>query len=155
MDVVAQWVRTSWTKRSRGGPAATRRNAAPVGFSLPTLRFPAVHEITIQEWYDFAPRDTVRDGAPEGVGLTEQDGCLRVELTDLPVGRPHRWWRPRPILLAPGEWLRWQLNYRTTTMHSGDWIYHLRTLNLAYGPVPPHVFTGRPTRTVDERTWVG
>lgn len=29
MDIVVQWVRTSWTKRSRGGPGATRCNALP------------------------------------------------------------------------------------------------------------------------------
>jgi hypothetical protein len=32
MEAVVQWVRTSWTKRSRGEPGAARRNAAPAAF---------------------------------------------------------------------------------------------------------------------------
>ncbi|WP_405594331.1 hypothetical protein [Streptomyces sp. NBC_01092] len=35
MEITVQWIRTSWTKESRGGEAASRRNAAPVGFALP------------------------------------------------------------------------------------------------------------------------
>ncbi|MFD7130855.1 hypothetical protein [Streptomyces sp. NPDC059894] len=34
MDVTVQWIRTSWTKESRGGEAAARRNAVPVGFRV-------------------------------------------------------------------------------------------------------------------------
>lgn len=30
MDAVVQWVCTSWTKKSRGGAEAARRNAAPM-----------------------------------------------------------------------------------------------------------------------------
>ncbi|WP_160169754.1 hypothetical protein [Amycolatopsis rifamycinica] len=33
MDVVAQRVRTTWTKRSRDGPAATVRNGGPADFT--------------------------------------------------------------------------------------------------------------------------
>lgn len=45
VDVVAQLVRTSWTKLSRGGDAAARGNAAPVGFALPAPRRPLAHEV--------------------------------------------------------------------------------------------------------------
>nr|BFD80695.1 hypothetical protein StreXyl84_00960 [Streptomyces sp. Xyl84] len=37
VDITAQWIKTSWTKQSRGGDAAARRNAAPVGSSLPQV----------------------------------------------------------------------------------------------------------------------
>jgi hypothetical protein len=33
---------------------------------------------------------------------------------------------------------------------SGDWIYRLDTLNIAYGPAPTDIFLGEPTRHVDE-----
>ena len=36
-DVIVQYVRVVWTKRSRGAPGAAIRNAAPLGFSLPYL----------------------------------------------------------------------------------------------------------------------
>ncbi|WP_405444648.1 hypothetical protein OG350_01145 [Streptomyces achromogenes] len=32
MEITMQWIRTSWTKHSRGGKAAALRNAAPTGF---------------------------------------------------------------------------------------------------------------------------
>ncbi|AZM93728.1 hypothetical protein D1J60_34925 (plasmid) [Streptomyces sp. W1SF4] len=35
-EVTAQWVRTSWTKRSHGAPTATLRNQAPTARPRPT-----------------------------------------------------------------------------------------------------------------------
>ncbi|MFE4960270.1 hypothetical protein ACFRCW_41585 [Streptomyces sp. NPDC056653] len=35
MEITIQWVHTPWTKESRGGEAASRRNAAPIDFALP------------------------------------------------------------------------------------------------------------------------
>jgi hypothetical protein len=40
VDIVAQWVRVSWTKRSWGGSAAALRNAVPVAFPLPEIVAP-------------------------------------------------------------------------------------------------------------------
>jgi hypothetical protein len=79
MDVVAQRVRTTWTKRSRGGPAASVRNRVPVTFPRP-------------------------DSSP----------TVRVE--PAPTSRPQRDGRPAPVSLRPGEWLRWQINYRFGSM---------------------------------------
>jgi hypothetical protein len=106
VDVVAQWVRTSWTKRSRGGPAAAVRNAVPVGFVLPVRRCPVVHEVVMDEAHESEPRASLRDGQPDrtGVLLKESNGRLRVEL-----------------------------------------------VVSAWGPTAPDVFTGDPTRHVDER----
>ncbi|GAA1587262.1 hypothetical protein GCM10009828_009770 [Actinoplanes couchii] len=42
-DVIAQWVRVSWTKQSRGAPASTRRNSLPTVFPLPDLHGPLPH----------------------------------------------------------------------------------------------------------------
>jgi hypothetical protein len=49
VDVVTQRVRTSWTTLSRGGPAAARRNAAPVGFVLPEVVAPLAHEVVMRD----------------------------------------------------------------------------------------------------------
>jgi hypothetical protein len=153
VDVVAQWVRTSWTKRSRGGPAATRRNAAPAGLMLPAARCPLVHEVLMDEAQDFELRTSLRDGQPdpEAVLVKEVDGRLRVELVVTPFGMPRRWRRPPAVWLSRGEWVRWQINYRFVGMYDGAWSYRLDTLNLAHGPTTVEIFTGVPTRHVDER----
>jgi hypothetical protein len=155
VDVVAQWVRTSWTKQSRGGQAATRRNAAPVGFALPTGRRPIVHTIAMHESRDFQPEESVLDGEPDHseVNLRERDGRLRVELVVYRFGAPRRWRRPPAVWLNQGEWVRWQINYRFSwpMARGGEWYYRLDTLNLAYGPAATDIFLGEPTRYVDER----
>ncbi|MEV8510684.1 hypothetical protein [Dactylosporangium sp. NPDC051484] len=155
MDVVAQWVRTSWTKRSRGGLAAARRNAAPVGFVLPSSVCPAVHEVLMDEAQDFEPRMSMRDGEPDraAVELKEADDRLRVEMRVTPSGMPRRWRRPPAVWLAGGEWVRWQVNYRFSwpLAAGGAWSYRLDTLNVAYAPTSVDVFTGVPARHVDER----
>ena len=151
MDVIAQWVRTSWTKRSRGGPAAAHRNAVPAGFRLPDIQSPLVHVVLMAEHDGFNPRESLHYGEPDQgeVLLHEAAGRLRVELVIKPFGMPRRWRRPSAVRLSPGEWVRWRVNYRFPDEDS--WSYRLDTLNLAYGPVPSDVFIGTPTLSVDER----
>lgn len=79
------------------------------------------------------------------------DGRLRVELVATPFGMPRRWRRPPAVWLRPGEWVRWQINYRFTDF-DGDWNYRLDTLNLAHGEVAANTFPGTPARVVDERS---
>jgi hypothetical protein len=151
VDVIAQWVRTSWTKRSRGGAAAARRNAAPSGFPLPVVQSPLVHTVMMAEQDDFEPRESVHYGELDqaDVLLVEADNRIRVELVATPFGLPRRWRRPPAVRLSQGEWARWQINYRFP--YESGWSYRLDILNLAYGPVSADVFTGVPTVQVDER----
>lgn len=148
VDVMAQRVRTTWTKRSRGGPAATARNRVPVAF--PLLADAPIHAVDVDESTGFEPRFRALD-ALDGVTLEEVGGALTVWVELAWMGRPTREWRPAPIRLQPGEWVRWQINYRFGAMCAcGDqWHYRLETLNLAHGAVPD--FTGEPSRTVIER----
>ncbi|MER5890593.1 hypothetical protein ABT160_42775 [Streptomyces sp. NPDC001941] len=155
MDTVIQWVRTSWTKRSRGGPEASRRNAAPTAFPLPLLAPPYVHEVLLREADGFQPRFVTREGLPDsvadiGVVLREDGGKLRVQPAVTPFGLPRRWRRPPAVRLARGEWLRWQVNYRFTGTHGGEWTYRLDTLNIAYGTAAADLFLGTPTRSFSE-----
>lgn len=153
VDVLAQWVRTSWTKSSRGGPAASRRNAVPVAFVLPALTQPLVHEVLMREQDGFVAHESTQYLEPdsEDVALTCTDDRLRVELAVTPFGMPRRWRRPPAVRLARGEWVRWQINYRFVGSSGGDWTYRLDTLNLAYGQVAANTFLGAPTHSVDER----
>ncbi|GGN61576.1 hypothetical protein GCM10010112_18830 [Actinoplanes lobatus] len=161
MDVVAQWVSTEWTKRSRGGPGAARRNAVPVGFRLPGRRSGVVHEVSITERNDFVPVESIDVVAPErepamgrsGLRLVRADKGVRVELLLARHGAPGRDRRPPGVWLGPGQWLRWQVNYRMSwpLIEGGRWEYRQDTLNLAVGPADPELFFGEPTRHVDER----
>jgi hypothetical protein len=155
MEAVVQWVRTSWTKRSRGEPGATRRNAVPIAFPLPPAQPPFVHQVLMGEHDGFQPHFTVYDGlhgtGPDsGVHLRQDSSLLLVQLTVTPFGMPRRWRRPPAVRIAPGHWLRWQVNYRFAGTHGGEWTYRLDTLNVAHGPVPADVFLGTPSRRVSE-----
>ncbi|WP_235023971.1 hypothetical protein [Streptomyces sp. WAC05374] len=151
--ITVQWVHTVWTKDSRGGEAAARRHALPVGFPLPgDADGPFCHYVRMDEWRDFAPEAVIRPLGDAPVRLLERDGKLSVLPRVNPLyGLPPRKRRPPAVRLAPGEWLRWQLNYRfSSALGIRGWTYWLDTFNVAYGPVRPGVFLGEPSRLMDE-----
>lgn len=152
MDAVVQRVRTSWTKKSRGGPEAARRNAAPTVFPLPPGLGSAVHEITMRESDAFAARTQVAELSAAGVIVRRVDGLLRVDPPEISLfGMPRRVRRPPAVRLAPGQWLQWQINFRFAGCCDGSWSYRLDTFNILWGSAAPGVFLGVPTRRVDER----
>jgi hypothetical protein len=176
VDVVTQWVTTEWTKRSRGGPGAALRSAVPQGFRLPGRRRSVVHEVMITERNGFQPIESIGAEPPErepsiarsGLRLVRADKGVRVELLlarlgdarfgdaglgSARLGNPSRAPRPSAVWLAPGEWLRWQVNYRMSgpRIDGGRWDYRQDTLNIAVGPADPELFFGEPTRHIDER----
>ena len=154
VDVLVQWVRTYWTKRSRGAPGATRRSALPEAFPLPQAAAPFVHEVRMHECDDFTPHPTVTSGLPPAaeMELAEADGVLTVllvrDVSGWPPARPPAR-RPAAIELRPGQTLRWQVNYRFTT--EDGWYYRLDTLNVCYGTGPAGVFLDLPAYRIDER----
>jgi hypothetical protein len=73
----------------------------------------------------FRPRLTVHEGrsgiGPDsGVCLREENGLLRIRFTVTPFGMPRRWRRPPAVRIRPGEWLRWQVNYRFAGTCGGE-----------------------------------
>ncbi|SFG74780.1 hypothetical protein [Streptomyces mirabilis] len=153
MEITVQWIRTSWTKKSRGGEAASCRNAAPIGFALPPAGAASAHVIRLHERDGFKPHDIQEDIGKVDVQLREADGRLRVFPRVRPLfGLPPRPRRPPAVRLAPGQWVRWQLNYRfSSAAGMRDWSYWLDTFNIAYGPVNADVFLSTPTVFVDEQ----
>ncbi|MEU6709336.1 hypothetical protein [Streptomyces wuyuanensis] len=153
MEVTVQWIRTSWTKQSRGGEAATRRNAAPVGFTVPHAPPSVAHVVRMHEGDGFAPCHSQEDLRDVDVQIREADGRLRVIPRVQPLfAMPPRPRRPPAVRLAPGHWIRWQLNYRfSSAAGMQDWFYWLDTFNIAYGPVSDDVFLSTPTVFIDER----
>lgn len=70
--VVMQVLTTSWTKRSRGGANAERRNAVPQALPLPRMERPlspayVVHSVGFYEYEDFQPSEKQ---APRVLALT-------------------------------------------------------------------------------------
>ncbi|MGW3356912.1 hypothetical protein ACWDFL_16030 [Streptomyces bungoensis] len=152
MEITVQWVKTSWTKRSRGGEAAARRNAVPFGFPLPQLPSELAHFVQVSERDDFEPRSSQRDLRGIGVSLRDEGDRLRVLARVEPLfGLPPRPRRPPAVRLLPGQWVRWQLNYRFSSAAGiRGWSYWLDTFNIAYGPTDRDVFLSEPTVIVDE-----
>ncbi|MCX5127028.1 hypothetical protein [Streptomyces sp. NBC_00347] len=153
MEIAVQWIRTSWTKQSRGGEAASRRNVAPVGFALPHDAASFAHVIRMDEHDGFEPKDSREDLSKVDVQLRETDGRLRVFPRVQPLfALPPRRRRPPAVRLVPGQWVRWQLNYRfSSALGLRGWSYWLDTFNIAYGPVDTDVFLSTPTVFIDER----
>ncbi|MPY55394.1 hypothetical protein [Streptomyces acidicola] len=153
MEITVQWIRTSWTKQSRGGEAATRRNAAAVGFTVPHTPPSVAHVVRMHERDGFDPYDSQEDLRKVDVQLREADGRLRVLPRVQPLfAVPPRPRRPPAVRLAPGQWVRWQLNYRFSSAAGiRGWTYWLDTFNIAYGPVSGDVFLSTPTVFIDER----
>ncbi|MER8062726.1 MULTISPECIES: hypothetical protein [unclassified Streptomyces] len=153
MEITVQWIRTSWTKQSRGGEAAARRNAAPVGFTVPASPPPFAHVVGMHEQDSFEPCGGQEDLRKVDVQLREADGRLRVLPRVRPLfAVPPRPRRPPAVRLAPGQWVRWQLNYRFGSAAGiRNWSYWMDTFNIAYGSVEADVFLSEPTVCVDER----
>jgi hypothetical protein len=148
---VVQRVRTEWTKASRGGEAATARNAAPIAFPLFSTEAPALHDVVMAEHAAFSPEHTLRPDLPDESELELRlvEGRLRVRISPSPWGMPRRHRRPPAVYLEPGRWLRWQINYRFGMDYG--WEYRLETWNIAFGVSDPGTFLGTPDHIIDER----
>lgn len=150
VEVIAQRVRTTWSKRSRGIPGSAVRNAVPTAFSLPSGLPPLFHDIVMNEDDGFTPHATAVYEAPRPFGLRLVGDALLVRVPD-GFGAPVRTHRPT-VTLRRGEWVRWQLNDRySSATGRGDWRYTLTTLSIAFGPVEPDAFLGEAPHVVDER----
>ncbi|MFI0960567.1 hypothetical protein ACH4S8_03950 [Streptomyces sp. NPDC021080] len=152
MEITVQWVKTSWTKQSRGGEAAALRNALPVGFALPRIPSGSAHFVHMSEHDGFEPRSGRTELREVGVSLRNEGDRLRVLARVEPLfGLPPRPRRPPAVRLLPGQWVRWQLNYRfSSALGIRGWSYWLDTFNIAYGPVDREVFLSEPTVIIDE-----
>ena len=121
VDITVQWIKTSWTKQSRGGEAAARRNAAPVGFSLPQVPSGFAHFVQISERGGFEPRSSQKDLREIGVSLRDEGDRLRVLARVEPFfGLPPRPRRPPAVRLLPRQWVRWQAPWGSAAGRTGS-----------------------------------
>lgn len=152
LEITVQWIRTSWTKQSRGGETAARRNAAPIGLAVPLGWASSVHAVRMHEGDGFEPQESQEQLRSANISLRETEGRLRVLPRVEPLfGLPPRPRRPPSVHLLPGQWVRWQLNYRFSSAAGvRDWSYWLDTFNVAYGPADANLFLSAPTVFVNE-----
>ncbi|WEH27219.1 hypothetical protein [Streptomyces sp. AM 3-1-1] len=133
MDITVQWIKTSWTTQSRGGEVSVRRNAAPLGFSLPQVPSGFARFVRMSERDGFEPRSGQKNLREVGVSLRDEGDRLRVLARVYPLfGLPPRPRKPLAVRLLSGQRIRWQLNYRFTSAPGiRGWSYWLDTFNIS------------------------
>ncbi|HEX8500186.1 MAG TPA: hypothetical protein VF659_06295 [Pyrinomonadaceae bacterium] len=168
--ILVQHITSSWSKASRGGPSAARRNAVPEALPLPDAavgkRGNAIlrHSASYREDNDFSSpsHDSL---TAEGAGVIRV-GCVSVEPLgggarvafdyDLrAAGMPPRGAHPRASAkadfeLAAGEWGRVLYNGRFSS-DEGGWWYQKTVVNVGcYDEVRAEAFvSARPLYTID------
>ena len=133
MIVVAQYITVTWTKASRGMPAAATRNAVPEAFPVPVLPGPpwilAWHAVAADEASGFAPAHEVEVDRQwvrrQPVRIRVDDRGLHVAVW-VPGTPPGRRLGVRPRVDEPVR-LRWNRRYAGS---STEWIYQKYVLNL-------------------------
>ena len=137
-----QVVKIQWSKRSRGGTAATERNRVPRAFLLKphggSLNVIARHLFVEADTGKFVAQSVTTGQAPqlpsncEGLLLEECEGKLIVGFAwDLYLhGMPKRRQKRRAAVVLPGETAQIRLNGRHS--YEQHW-YTQHTFNVAYG----------------------
>lgn len=166
MILIVQEIVTNWTKASRTGQGARRRNAVPA--SLPLPHTPAApgrltslvhHQVAYPEAREFQADRSRFETRPLNRGETLRVGCALVRHVDggaevvwawhRRCGAPPRSEHPRTVLtLAAGEWgrVRWS-GRRSSLFGMQGWSYQQTTVNVAvHAGVPLDPFPGQPTQ---------
>jgi hypothetical protein len=146
--VVVQKVLTYWTKASRGGAGATKRNAVPEAATLPLSsakmagKTGLLHEVAYRESDDFARKDRPLQLDPPLSKLVV--GCVTINLDRDTVsasfryswgccGSPERGWTRKTLQIAEGEWGQMIYNGRFVDS-DGYWWYEKKAVNIGLFP---------------------
>jgi hypothetical protein len=148
--IVIQCLVTVWTKKSRGGPLASQRNATPEALPLTAGLSTAVgeclvHEVRFDESHGFQPEERWMEESQLAKALshTHLESSVRFQKVaeGLAVGfkwpgdagLPERRSLKRVFLLKPGEWGRLVYNGRFVVHDIGDWYYEKKVINISNG----------------------
>ena len=168
--ILVQHVTSSWSKASRGGPSAARRNAVPEALLLPKAAVGKRGNALIQHTASYGEdNDFV---SPSHDSLTAESagviriGCVRVEPLDggarvafeydfrvagMPPRDAHQMAKARADFeLAVGEWGRVLYNGRFSS-DEGGWGYQKTVVNVGcHDEVQAEAFVStRPLYTID------
>ena len=148
--LVIQHIITSWTKESRGGQAATRRNAVPIVDRLPIPKTRAkivVHTLNYKEEDNFLTpsSELSTDGSLpmtlDCISIKQLGPDILVSVRyNHSMGAPERGWIRKDMKVSPGEWVQILSNGR----FGGDmeWLYRHEAWNIAYVAEPDaRIFT--------------
>lgn len=148
--IVIQQIDTEWTKASRGGEGACRRNAVPTELTLPLDCFAApvaMHVVDSFEWNDFQLDDSVKhwnsicDVRIPFLKLETRQNNLRIRFVRSPqnwviANRLYDGVDGKPVLdvdafvLGCDEWGRVRFNARYTSRDTGEWYYQHVVCNI-------------------------
>jgi hypothetical protein len=142
--LIVQRIITEWTKASRGGTGAAKRNATPIALPLPPIHPSGssyvLHDVQYQEDNEFAPRFSTQDlelaphflVEPLLIHVTKEQIELRFQWSWNYCGAPER--ESHDLFpLAIGNWGRFTCNGRfgATTHCGSDWFYRKTVFNIA------------------------
>lgn len=141
--VVIQHIETVWTKRSRGGDGARKRNVVPLALDFPSISRDCsfvLHHATFHEYDSFARQDQLRwtdafaDLELRFLTLSIDGAVLRVRVhrdgsnAATPSPFPYK----DPFVLEPGLWGRLVYNGRFTAWNTGNWWYEKHVYNIGW-----------------------
>ena len=151
---ILQQIDTQWTKASRGGEGARRRNESPTELALPLSGFAkpaAMHILDIFEWYGFELRERVECWDSIGeirhpfLDIQAEDNIVQVRFRRNPqnwaiANRTYVDDNGQPVLeaeafvLRTDEWGRIRFNARFTDIDTGEWYYQHIVCNVGCFP---------------------
>lgn len=155
--IVVQHSLTHWTKASRGGEGAVKRNAVPEATILPLSRIETagrtglLHKLAYREENGFARQDEALQLDPLLSKLIV--GCITINLDRDTVsasfryrwsccGSPEREWTRKTLRMAEGEWGQMVYNGRFVDSDGGRWWYEKKAINIGlFSELSDDVFT--------------
>lgn len=144
--LVVQHIGTIWSKASRGGEEARRRNASPHALPLPlevASKEGLLHFVFFNEHDNFVPHETSQSLASLTAPLRQ--GCVTIQRdeggtcqvafrwTNGKGGAPERSHCRRNLTLPSGQWCQVLWNGRFTDPDSGRWWYEKHVVNVGWG----------------------
>ena len=144
--LVVQHLLVSWTKKSRGGEAATLRSAVPAKYVLPSIGADGkvdVHLLRCTEESGFKVGSQFqqrRFKLPFWLDPVKLDGLgsnllISLERGMKPYGIPNRHY-DLEFEIQLENWCQILLNRRLVDYDTGEWFYEKEVFNIAYVYVP-------------------
>jgi hypothetical protein len=158
--IVVQQILTHWSKASRGGKGAVKRNAVPEVACLPLNRVEQRgltllhHKLAFYEPNFSRPKEEISLNPtllPHVVGCVKIDYGKEVAIASFRFGAecggaPLRGWARKTLYIAEGEWGQILYNGRFANRVSGWWWwYEKMVVNVGlFSELPEDVFTRCP-----------
>jgi hypothetical protein len=150
--LVLQHIVTHWTKNSRGGAEATKRNAVPETLPISLTQASEVgllQDVCYREETQFTAKESItplllEKSYPIGATIispTNADGALvKYRWNYWTSGAPERLSNRKDLTLVPGEWCQVVWNGRFTDGDTGQWWYEKHVVNIAVGSITRQLF---------------